>query len=110
MPITIHFQTPKIWVEFRIWGANVGYLACSNRTIKGLKKKRENIKQNFTFSRVFGWKDEKVKNKYKGFFFWLRMKYIFYEGEIIILILTYLSSLSKVGSTNFEPSGNFSYI
>ena len=111
VPITIHFQNPKIWAEFHIWGSNVGYLACSNRTIKWLKKKkRENRKQNFTFSRVFGWKDEKVKNKYKGFFFWLRMKYIFYEGEIIILILTYLSSLSKEGSTNFEPSGNSSYI
>ena len=35
VPITIHFQTPKIWVEFRIWGCNVGHLACSNRTIKG---------------------------------------------------------------------------
>ena len=69
MPIMIHFETPKIWVEFRILGSNVGYLACSNRTIKGLKKKRENIKQNFTFSRVFGWKDEKVKNKYKRVFF-----------------------------------------
>ena len=52
---------------------------------------------------MFGWKDEKVKNKYKGFFFGLRMKYIFYEGEIIILILTYLLSLSKASSTNFEP-------
>ena len=69
VPITIHFQNPKIWAEFHIWGSNVGYLACSNRTIKGLKKKRENIKQNFTFSRVFGWKDEKVKNKYKRVFF-----------------------------------------
>ena len=74
-------SNPKILVEFHIWGSNVGYLACSNKSIL---RKIMKYKIKIFFS-----------HKYKVFLFGWKWSIYFYESEIIILISIFCGHFQK---------------